>query len=114
LRHSGALAAASRRLCGGRLGLSRRGRVLPLGYLLALNGRLGRRIGGLEHALVVEIQGVHGVHYGGDFARRERRCAVAITLAVTIVVMGIFLADGISTLLNALIPLRAFQPIEVM
>jgi hypothetical protein len=35
-------------------------------------------------------------------------------MAVTIVVMGIFLADGISTLLNALIPVRAFQPIEVM
>jgi hypothetical protein len=33
---------------------------------------------------------------------------------VTIVIMGIFLADGVSTLMNALIPLRAFQPIEVL
>jgi uncharacterized membrane protein YjfL (UPF0719 family) len=45
---------------------------------------------------------------------RNNNTAVAIALAVTIVVMGIFLADGISTLLSALIPLRAFRPIEVM
>jgi uncharacterized membrane protein YjfL (UPF0719 family) len=45
---------------------------------------------------------------------KKNNVAVAIMLGVAIVVMGLFLADGLRSLLDALIPFPTFQAIEVL
>ncbi len=45
---------------------------------------------------------------------KNRNVAVAIVLATVIVIMGLFLGDGIRSLLEAIIPFPAMQEIQVM
>jgi len=45
---------------------------------------------------------------------RGNNVAVAITLGVTVAVMGLFLSDGLATLLQALVPFPELRPIEVL
>ena len=45
---------------------------------------------------------------------RHNNVAVAITLGVTVVIMGIFLSDGLGTLVQAIVPFPVFAPVEVM
>ena len=50
-----------------------------------------------------------------EFAEiKNRNVAVAIVLATVIVIMGLFLGDGIRSLLEAIIPFPAMQEIQVM
>jgi len=44
---------------------------------------------------------------------KKNNVAVAITLATVLVIIGFFLADGIDSLLKAVIPFPSFQEIEI-
>jgi uncharacterized membrane protein YjfL (UPF0719 family) len=49
-----------------------------------------------------------------ELAEVERNnVAVAMTLAITLIVMGLFIADGLSSLLQALVPVPVYQAVEV-
>jgi len=45
---------------------------------------------------------------------KKNNVAVAITLAVVLVIMGLFLADGINSLLKAVIPFPTYQEVEIL
>ncbi|NNE42932.1 MAG: hypothetical protein HKN12_01875 [Gemmatimonadetes bacterium] len=45
---------------------------------------------------------------------RANNLAVAITVGVTVAVMGLFLSDGLSSLMQALVPFPEFQPVEIL
>ena len=45
---------------------------------------------------------------------RGNNVAVAVTLGVTVAVMGLFISDGLSSLMQALVPFPTFQPVEVL
>jgi uncharacterized membrane protein YjfL (UPF0719 family) len=45
---------------------------------------------------------------------KNNNVAVAIILAVVLVIMGLFLADGINSFLNAVVPFPKLQEIEIL
>jgi len=45
---------------------------------------------------------------------KKNNVAVAIVLAVVLVIMGLFLADGINSLLRAVIPFPTYQEVEIL
>ena len=45
---------------------------------------------------------------------KKNNVAVAILLAVVLVIMGLFLADGISSFLKAVIPFPTYQEVEIL
>lgn len=45
---------------------------------------------------------------------RGNNVAVAITLGVVVAVMGLFISDGLASLMQALVPFPEFRPVEVL
>lgn len=45
---------------------------------------------------------------------RANNVAVAVTVGVTVAVMGMFLSDGLASLMQALVPFPAYHPLEVL
>jgi uncharacterized membrane protein YjfL (UPF0719 family) len=80
-----------------------------LGFLLL---SVAAAIGSIWVALAFFLRLTHNLNEMTEIQRNNM--AVAISLGVTIVAMSIFLADGVSTLLNALIPYSEFLPSEVL
>jgi len=45
---------------------------------------------------------------------RRNNVAVGITIGITVAVMGYFISDGLSSLMQALVPFPEFRPVEVL